>query len=100
MESSVVEVDYKYRNCCGDEKGVYDLNFFEYQKSSCSLKKCFFSSLLSHTIWTTEKLFPGCDCCEYNNELIMDGYSWTEDGKTFECCRGEIVIKVQTEQFP
>ena len=41
-------------------------------------------------------MLPGCDCCEVNGKLVEDGKIWIRDSKTFECCRGEIVIKVPT----
>ena len=42
------------------------------------------------------KVLPGCDCCEVDDgKLVEDGTTWVLDGKTFECCRGEIVIKVE-----
>ena len=39
-------------------------------------------------------MLPGCDCCEVDGQLVEDGATWIRDSKTFECCRGEIVIKV------
>ena len=43
------------------------------------------------------KVLPGCDCCELNGELVEDGATWISDGKSYECCRGEIVIKVESK---
>ena len=47
------------------------------------------------------KVLPGCDCCEVDGKLVEDGTTWIRDGKIFECCRGEIVMKVETphEEF-
>ena len=46
------------------------------------------------------KVLPGCDCCELNGELVEDGATWISDGKSYECCRGEIVMKVESPVEP
>ena len=108
-----IETDFSYKACCNDESNTLNaLNTTKLDTKTCSERQCFYSDALLHSTWIshqvcripkrrkcqlyTQKVLPGCDCCELDGKLVEDGATWIRNGKTYECCRGDIVIKVES----
>lgn len=94
--SAAIEIEFKYKHCCDDGSGLNKLNATKLEPSTCSRRTCYFANSLPYSSWVSSKIHEGCDCCELNGELVKDGYTWTKDNQIYECCRGEIVVKLQT----
>ena len=106
-----IETDFSHKACCNDASQTLSaLNTTKLAAKTCSERVCFYSDALAHSTWISNKVcgkketvdsiflkvLPGCDCCEVDDgKLAEDGTTWVMDDKTFECCRGEIVIKVE-----
>merc|ERR1719312_2472014 len=101
-EKAKIESEFNYKACCNDNTGLEVLGTEVYQPSTCSQRTCFYEKYLPFSLWISKQILPGCDCClrrdpktgkEY---LVADGTTWVVDGKVFECCRGDIVMKTET----
>merc|ERR1719450_154062 len=90
---ATIEKHLEYEKCCNDNTGLWTLETIKLEPSTCSQRTCHFSETLPHSIWQSEQVVSGCDCCEVNGELLKDATEWTENGTQFECCKGNIVIK-------
>merc|ERR1712133_147369 len=90
-----IEWNFNYRNCCNDNFGsLHSIGSSVLEPTTCSARKCSYVSSIPHTIWKSQQIISGCDCCVLNGNLVQDGYQWWSNGFSFECCRGEIVRKV------
>jgi len=93
---AAIEYDFSYKNCCNDNSGyLHYINATVLEPSTCSERICFFTESLPHTVWKSNQIISGCDCCEVNGGLVHDGHKWDYNGDFYECCRGEIVKKVE-----
>jgi len=96
-QKAVVEYEFNYRNCCNDEEGLSALETTKLEPKSCSQRLCYYKDALLSSTWISSKVLSGCDCCVVDGQLVSDGHSWVKDGKVYECCRGDIVIKLQDD---
>jgi len=97
---AAIEYDFNYKNCCNDNSGyLHYINASVLEPSTCSERKCFFSEMLPHTVWKSNQIISGCDCCEVNGKLVPDGHTWDFNGDFYECCHGEIVKKMEGEHL-
>merc|ERR1711874_150143 len=94
-QKAVVEHEFKYRNCCNDEEGLFAVKTTKLEPKSCSQRVCYYRDALLFSTWISSKVLSGCDCCVVDGQLVSDGHSWVQDGKVYECCRGDIVMKLK-----
>jgi len=93
-ENAVVETEYNYKQCCYDEDGKVPLNSTKYEPGSCSQRVCHYSQSLRFSVWISSQITEGCDCCLVNGKLKKDKETWVQNDQTYECCRGDIAIKL------
>jgi len=74
--------------------GLWPLKSIKLEPKTCSQRICFYSQSLPHSIWKSEQILSGCDCCEVNGNIVKEGSTWKEHGKVYECCNGDIVMKL------
>jgi len=102
-EKAKIESEFHYKACCNDNTGLQMLGTEVYQPSTCSQRTCFYDKYLPFSLWISKQVLPGCDCClRYDpktrgKHLVEDGTTWIVDGKVYECCRGDIVMKTHTK---
>merc|ERR1719312_362846 len=99
-EKAKIESEFNYKACCNDDTGLQVLGTEVYQPSTCSQRTCFYEKYLPFSLWISKQILPGCDCClrrdpKGKEYLVADGTTWVVDGKVFECCRGDIVMKTE-----
>jgi len=100
LNRATIESEFNYKNCCNDNDGLSTLNTKKLEPKSCSERECYYTDALPFSTWISFQALSGCDCCILDGKLVADGHSWVHKGKVFECCRGEIVIKLSNDTLP
>jgi len=108
LEKAKIETEFRYGVCCNDDVALQPLRTTALQPSTCSKRECVRPKLTPFAIWVTfpyigpdGKEIEGCDCCKIKDEktgewiLVPDKYEFKVGEEHFECCRGEVVMKVE-----
>jgi len=96
-----IESEFRYGFCCNDDVGLQPVETTALQPSTCSKRECVRFEDTPFAVWISRPIpgLKGCDCCKVYDEdeeiLIEDKGEITINGETFECCRGELVKKVE-----
>jgi len=107
LEKAKIESEFRYGVCCNDDVGLQPLETTALQPSTCSERICIRPDYTPFAVWISipyqGRMIEGCDCCKvYDRKdgwfLIEDKEEVTIDGETFECCRGELVKKVEQKE--
>jgi hypothetical protein len=110
LEKAKIETEFRYGVCCNDDVGLQTVETMALQPSTCSERECIRPKNAPFAVWISkpykkwwegyEPELKGCDCCKVYDEklkwiLIEDKAEITIDDETFECCRGDLVKKVE-----
>ena len=68
---------------------------------TCSYMVCKYEPTWPHSVWMTQKISEGCDCCLLpNGKMVADGATWWDTSvrppQMLECCRGKLLTPVAT----